>query len=439
MNPIDLIEALSDVSEEMIGLCFDDNTECERIERTPVTQKPMPIITEDEGERIKYSNSSVPSVKKNGSGILSHLLTAGCTAACIAGFTMLIRSVYSPNELYTSSGSLQVAVTQLTAATTTAATVPIVTTTAAERNVLETALSAGRQTGTEPRNTAETTAQFAMKEITGTEFIKAVTETVAASTGTVTVTTTERSETTAQTAEPEVQKPKPADDLEEKLMMLHERTTVSTGFERTVFEKLDGEQFGIHISYDVISGIVVYAEELDDLKQMIERSVNFSETGIEFSPYSDAEHCWVLTLSEDGRSRQAYFEPYDAELLVQKLQNTDFELLDILITDYEKVLAFKPDAEYCIQISAPDAEAVDWNVQFADYIDTEQTCVEEETKSVMLFPNDHNAVFQVMRSLSTMNCLVYKPLVMEIDRSNNPEESIYRPVFNSNQFESKKQ
>ncbi|MBP0988997.1 MAG: hypothetical protein J6S92_12060, partial [Oscillospiraceae bacterium] len=135
----------------------------------------------------------------------------------------------------------------------------MVTTAAAEQNVLETALSAGRQTGTEPRITAVTTAQFAVKEITGTEFIKAVTETVAASTATVTVTTKERSETTAQTAEPEVQKPKPADDLEEKLMMLHERTTVSTGFERTVFEKLDGEQFGIHISYDVISGIVVYA------------------------------------------------------------------------------------------------------------------------------------------------------------------------------------
>ncbi|MCQ2407631.1 MAG: hypothetical protein MJ065_03770, partial [Oscillospiraceae bacterium] len=88
MTPLEMMKALHDIPEELIDLqdfnfCAEEDSEA----LTVIQMK----NTEPTPEQRNLHTESNPSQKQYGITLLSYLLTAGCTAACIAGFGLIIR------------------------------------------------------------------------------------------------------------------------------------------------------------------------------------------------------------------------------------------------------------------------------------------------------------------------------------------------------------
>jgi hypothetical protein len=87
------MNALGDVPEDLIDI-YEDESEYRRFaenEEKVQFQAKITFVSDTSREnRSKPFVAENPSRKRNGSAFLSYLLTAGCTAACIAGFALLI-------------------------------------------------------------------------------------------------------------------------------------------------------------------------------------------------------------------------------------------------------------------------------------------------------------------------------------------------------------
>lgn len=113
MNSLDIMRALCGVSEEIIDLRFDDDTESSNCVQQigPIASRThqtyhvsaKPEITQSPNRSIDYHTGV----------FMPYIIAAGCLAACFAGLFFLIRSDYSSNDLTAQSGSQDVAVTQL--------------------------------------------------------------------------------------------------------------------------------------------------------------------------------------------------------------------------------------------------------------------------------------------------------------------------------------
>ncbi len=126
MTPLGLMKALRDVPEDLIDIYTDsewENPVCEE----PAERTVQPIIVQHlpkahfREEQVQCEAED-PSRKRNGSAIMSYLMTAGCTAACIAGFALMIRlftePVYPEQEISIPSETQNAAVTEITDLTT---------------------------------------------------------------------------------------------------------------------------------------------------------------------------------------------------------------------------------------------------------------------------------------------------------------------------------
>lgn len=384
MNPLDIIDAIGDMDDDLIRLCFDEDDEISPVQEwTEICNHP-PSLPKSKQQPLqgnsKPDDTSNSNKKVSGFFVLSHLLTAVCTAACIAGFTILIRSVHSPNDLYTPSGSSEVAVTQPTTVKTAATTVPITvstvnTTTVTEQTTLETVLSTSEQPEMELLITAETTAQFEIEDITETELTDTVTETVSASTAEVT-------ETTVQTTELEVQKPEPADDLNEKLKQIASGKGAGTV---TLLDEMDGEQYGWYIVPDGDRSAIVYSEVPEVLDKVIAEDEALSHLTIIRTAYPEiGENCWKLSFISVHPNQ---LTDYMARCLLDVMKNAQCgTLLDIIIEDFKQPMVFETGNAYilpiCISSVSSEKKLIE---EYADVLDLEHSSaiVNFERKTVL--------------------------------------------------------
>ena len=122
MTPLDIMEALRDVPEDLIDIseCRTDEKDEKRVPVQKVIALDWPKAHFRE-EQVQCKAED-PSRKRNGSAIMSYLMTAGCTAACIAGFALMIRlftePVYPEQEISIPSETQNAAVTEITDLTT---------------------------------------------------------------------------------------------------------------------------------------------------------------------------------------------------------------------------------------------------------------------------------------------------------------------------------
>ena len=143
MTPLDIMEALRDVPEDLIDIDYEDLFASRTADSAPLRTEtsqpdteslPEPITVCRESDAAEQTGTGVPENGKRmrGSIVLSYLMTACCTAACIGGIAVLIcmtklSSNYSVQPQDTGITQLQPTVT-----VTAAAACPNTATTASE-------------------------------------------------------------------------------------------------------------------------------------------------------------------------------------------------------------------------------------------------------------------------------------------------------------------
>ena len=382
MNPIDIMKALCDVSEDIIGLRFDKSNDSQETEMPAISSVP-PQSAQNAAAKKSETMEIQQTKKASGSAFLSYLLTAGCTVACIAGFSLLIRMSYSNDtEFLHSDAPGGAAITQLTQAsvteTTTAATVPVTTaaefvSAVTEQTASEIILSMETTTDTELLITAETTAQFEIEEITEMKMTEAVTETVSASTAEVT-------ETTVQTTELEMQKPEPVDNLDEKL---HQIASGNGSGTVTLLDEMDGEQYGWYIVPDGERSAIVYSETPEILDKAIAENDALSHRTIVRTAYPEAgENCWKLSFVSEHPNQLTY---YMAQCLLDVMKDAKCgTLLDIIIEDFKQPLEFETGKTYRLGVSLSVSSELELLEEYADAIDLEHSIAIENFESKSL-------------------------------------------------------
>lgn len=160
MTPLDLMEALHDVPEDLLDFPLDTATESRSDIQTDESEKVQanqPIVANQTAVKTSEPHDTVNSPRqKYGSAFLSYLLTAGCTAACIAGFAMLIHFTGAQDDFSYRSGSHEIAVTEIEPAATALTTETTTVTTTATASPEETETMPAVQTETETVTAAET-------------------------------------------------------------------------------------------------------------------------------------------------------------------------------------------------------------------------------------------------------------------------------------------
>lgn len=197
MKPLDLMEAIGNMDDEFIRLCLDEDPAAEN---KAVCNDPSQ--TE---ETVVPEIQQFPNKKSSGSAVLSYLLTAGCTAACICGMAFLIRFTNADKDFSVQTSTLDSAITEIMPLATTAVSgTTFVSDPTAETGTGKiSAETSQKQTGTTVTSavTAQSTAQTAVQQQTANRSdsrttAAAVTQTTTATTR---INTTTRTNTTAQT------------------------------------------------------------------------------------------------------------------------------------------------------------------------------------------------------------------------------------------------
>ena len=419
MIPIDLIEAIGEMDENFIRLCFDEPerphiSECQPICSDIQHSEPKAAAKRTEKKKIQQPKTA------SGSAFLAYLLTAGCTAACIAGFSVLIRMSDSKGTEYLRSNAPGTAITQLTQAseseTTSEAIVQVTTAaeivcTITEKPTSENTLSKRTISETERLITAETTALSAIEDVS--EPIE--TKTVHAS-------TVFETETTTLLTEPKVQKPDPADDLNEKIKRISRGKASGT---LTLLDELNGEQYGWYTVYEGERSAIVYSETPEILDGAIAEDDALSHRTIVRTAYPEAgENCWKLSFIS---SHPNQLTDDMARCLLDIMENAQCgTLLDIIIEDFKLPMEFETGSAYYLPICL--SESCEWGLleEYADVIDLEHSIVIEnfESKSLqdvldfsvslsqddrdkkdcIVFlsikdPNDHQQLFEIAKEL----------------------------------------
>lgn len=237
MTPLDIMEALRDVPADLIEM------PCSMAE----DHSGSPVSSAGTAANVQAAPAAAdtPAGMRYGHTILPYLLTAGCTAACIAGFALIVRFSGGTDPVTTQSALPENAVTEIYPETTAAA----VQTTAAVTSV----------------NTQTVTAY--VHTVTGTQ--QTVTQHTAAQT--VTAVTTETTEAAAaeppaeQTAPQETAAPAP--DLPAE----PEDTRYGRVIGGVYYEMGDVTMDGAIDYYDAIEALRLYTEMTTGAAQFEER------------------------------------------------------------------------------------------------------------------------------------------------------------------------
>ena len=109
MTALDLFEAIGNMNDESIRLCLPDETEPEWIAEDGMQCNPPPV----KQKTAKQGKTNFPAIT-----LLPYLMTAGCTAACIAGMVLLIKFAAYNDDFSVQSGNDYSAVTEVISAIT---------------------------------------------------------------------------------------------------------------------------------------------------------------------------------------------------------------------------------------------------------------------------------------------------------------------------------
>lgn len=104
MTALELFEAIGNMDDESIRLCLPDETEPEQIAEQGIHCNPPPV---------KQKTAKQRETNFHGMTLLPYLLTAGCTAACIAGMALVLKFASYNDDLSVQSDSANSAVTEI--------------------------------------------------------------------------------------------------------------------------------------------------------------------------------------------------------------------------------------------------------------------------------------------------------------------------------------
>lgn len=91
MKPEDFIEAIGEMDEELIRCCFEKPVNPILLRETELSpERPAEEAAVQSEEEFSTDHKEQKPKQKQGGSWFAYLLAAGCTAACIAGFSMLI-------------------------------------------------------------------------------------------------------------------------------------------------------------------------------------------------------------------------------------------------------------------------------------------------------------------------------------------------------------
>ena len=235
MTPLDIMEALRDVPADLIEM------PCSMAE--DLGESPVSSAGTAANVQAAPAAADMPAGMRYGHTILPYLLTAGCAAACIAGFAVIVRFSGGTDPVTTQSALPENAVTEIYPETTAAA----VQTTAAATSV----------------NTQTVTAY--VQTVTGTQ--QTVTQHTAAQT--VTAVTTAAAETDA--AEPPAEQTAPQETAAPDVPAEPEDTRYGRVIGGVYYEMGDVTMDGAIDYYDAIEALRLYTEMTTGAAQFEER------------------------------------------------------------------------------------------------------------------------------------------------------------------------
>ena len=150
MNALELFEAIGNMDDESIRLCLPDETEPEQIAEQGIHCNPPPV----KQKTAKQRETNFPGIT-----LLPYLLTAGCTAACIAGFGLMIRFSMG-NEIVGTQSEIPISVQESVSSMTTAVSTGerAVLTAITETHTVQQTVTVTAEDRTEPVSVTETDA-----------------------------------------------------------------------------------------------------------------------------------------------------------------------------------------------------------------------------------------------------------------------------------------
>ena len=150
MTALELFEAIGNMDDESIRLCLPDETEPEQIAEQGIHCNPPPV----KQKTAKQRETNFPGIT-----LLPYLLTAGCTAACIAGFGLMIRFSMG-NEIVGTQSEIPISVQESVSSMTTAVSTGerAVLTAITETHTVQQTVTVTAEDRTEPVSVTETDA-----------------------------------------------------------------------------------------------------------------------------------------------------------------------------------------------------------------------------------------------------------------------------------------